>query len=217
MAGNEIDEIRAQRFAFLLAVYRLADGDTQEYVQWDPIAEELGFDNRRALKIVAYLREEHLVEEPMMGNVVLLTHWGLKEIEAALTEPDEPTAHFLPYALTQNIIQIESMTNSQISQGSPGASQTQSIDTEALSALVEEVRAAILKLGLEGDQAAEAGSDLATLEAQVSSPRPKLQVVRDCLDSLHAIVTAASTAAQFGPEAADLAEKIAHAISQLPL
>jgi hypothetical protein len=46
VAGNEIDEIRAQRFAFLLAVYRAADGDTQEYVQWDPIAEKLGFDGR---------------------------------------------------------------------------------------------------------------------------------------------------------------------------
>jgi hypothetical protein len=60
------------------------------------------------------------------------------------------------------------MTNSQISQGSPGASQTQSIDTEALRTGSSVLRAAIPKLGLEGDQAAEAASDLATLEAQVS-------------------------------------------------
>jgi hypothetical protein len=120
VAGNEIDEIRAQRFAFLLAVYRLADGDTQEYVNWDPIAEELGFDSSLATKIVIYLREENLLEEPVMGNVVLLTHWGLKEVEEALSAPDEPLSAF---HLTQNIIQIESMTNSQISQGSPGASR----------------------------------------------------------------------------------------------
>jgi hypothetical protein len=76
VAGNEIDEIRAQRFAFLHAVYRVADGDTLQYVDWDPIAEELGFDSRLATKIVTYLREEYLLEEPVMGNVVLLTHWG---------------------------------------------------------------------------------------------------------------------------------------------
>jgi hypothetical protein len=33
--GNEIDEIRAQRFAFLLAVYRVADGDTMQYMNWE--------------------------------------------------------------------------------------------------------------------------------------------------------------------------------------
>ncbi len=67
-------ERSGSRFCF--AVFRAAEGDTQEYVQWDPIAENLGFDNRLALKIVAYLREESLLEEPMMGNVVLPTHWG---------------------------------------------------------------------------------------------------------------------------------------------
>jgi hypothetical protein len=186
VAGNEIDEIRAQRFAFLHAAYKAAGGDTQQFMNTDPIAEELGFDSGLVTKFVSYLREEHLLDEPVMGHVVQLTHWGLKEVEEALSAPDEPTEHFLPFSVTDNIIHVESMTNSQILQGSPGASQTQKLDTEALRALVEGLRAAIPQLGLEGHQAAEAFSDLATLEAQASSPRPKLQIVRDSLMSLNA-------------------------------
>jgi hypothetical protein len=74
VAGNEIDEIRTQRFTFLLAVYRAADGNTQEYVNWDPIAEELGFDTRLATNDAGRRRSvsgtAHLVCVPL-GSLAL--------------------------------------------------------------------------------------------------------------------------------------------------
>ena len=89
------------------------------------------------------------------------------------------------------------------------------------SALAENVRG-----GVQDPGRASACADLRlavmnawSLQARpVSSPSTlALWLLRDCLTSLNTIVAAAGAAAQVGPQAADLAEKIVHAISQLPL
>jgi hypothetical protein len=57
---------------------------------------------------------------------------------------------------------------------------------------VGEVRQSIDELGLADDAKAEAESDLDTLDAQLSSPRPKATIVRESLRSLRNVLEGAA-------------------------
>lgn len=56
--------------------------------------EKLGFDRSLTDKLASYLIDEGLLEVAAMGPMVSLTHWGLKEIEEAISAPEAPTEHF---------------------------------------------------------------------------------------------------------------------------
>jgi hypothetical protein len=80
------------------------------------------------------------------------------------------------------------------------------IDLDAAAEVVAAIRAGFDGLELGPDQRAELESDLATLEAQFSSPSPKKNVVREVLDSVRRILEGAggAVAAQLALELAKL-------------
>ena len=107
----DLEQKKANRFKFLKFVYDKVDGSTSESVAVFKTGEELGFDRKRTSNIVEYLCNEGLIEY-FAGSVdINITHYGVKEIEEALKNPEKPTEHFLPVI---NFIKIESMSNSVI-------------------------------------------------------------------------------------------------------
>lgn len=216
MSANRIDELNAQRFALLHAVWEKTEGDTNEIVETVSIALSLGFDSQLLERIIDYLVAEYLLERPAFGPYVQLTHYGLKEVEEALATPSEPTDHFPSLVVAENYIQIGEMRDSQIQQGSPGASQSQQVDVEALRVLADTVRGAVRSAGLDDDDAAEALSDLDSLDAQLRSPRPKVSVLRESLGSLHRILTGSAAAATLAPEIGHVVEQLAAVLASLP-
>jgi Mn-dependent DtxR family transcriptional regulator len=98
--------MRAQRFAFLHAVFEAADGGENRMVRVLDIAESLDFDGETIDRAIDYLVGEGLLAWAAMG-MVELTHLGVKEIEDALEHPERPTEHFP--ASVVNYINVESM------------------------------------------------------------------------------------------------------------
>jgi hypothetical protein len=62
------------------------------------------------------------------------------------------------------------------------------VDTKAVERLVAQVEAALVKLNLPADAAAEVNAELATARAQLSSPKPKAAVIRSALDTVHRVL-----------------------------
>lgn len=58
------------------------------------IGQELGFDSKTTNQIVDYLRNEGLIEYPMLGPVVKITHRGIVEVEKILSDPPMSTERF---------------------------------------------------------------------------------------------------------------------------
>ena len=107
------------------------------------------------------------------------------EVEAALSQPDKPTEHF-----PVNIIHIEQMSHSQIQQGTVGSTQSgtfTSLDLAAVAEFVAGLKTMLPQLGLTGDDEAVAQSDIATIETQLSSPRPKVEIIKESLRSIRNI------------------------------
>jgi len=114
-----------------------------------------------------------------------LTHQGVVEIEAALAEPNKPTTHF-----PINILHIGQVSNAQIQQGTVGSTQSGSfslIDLQAVSQLVHNLKTKLPDCDLADDDERAVESDIATIEAQVSSPRPKMEIINECLRSVSSI------------------------------
>jgi hypothetical protein len=215
--SNPLEERRAQRFQFLHAVYEESEGSAGRLLRFSDIAEKLGIDEGRAREIVGYLIGERLLEWGAMG-MIELTHWGLKEVEAALLAPDEPTEHFPPFVVAENYMHIGSISHSQIQQGTTASRQAMNLqEADELRTLVADVRAALVqfRLGEEEQQGVEA--DLATIEIQLGSAKPKVNVVRESLSSTRAVLEGAlgGTLANAAPQLPGLVERIGHAISGL--
>ncbi len=192
---NKIDRRKAQRTQFMNELYDLVDGADFQPVSTRKVASKLGLDSSRRedateiLTIARYLEGEGLVKlTGQAGSVVLLTHQGVREVEEARSQPNEPTQHLAPL----NIIYAENIVNTAIQQGSPGATQSFTVTTQSnlqeLQTFLRSLRDSVDQLGLDEEQQAELEADIQTLEAQVKSPKPKDEVIKPGLLSITRIL-----------------------------
>jgi len=115
---SEIEEKKKKRFQFLHRLYELTGGNELEWLNLYDIGEELGFDRKLTKTIVQYLDREGLIKViGDQGGIAGISHWGVREVEEALSNPDTPTSRFPPV----NIISTGQMISSQIQQASPEA------------------------------------------------------------------------------------------------
>lgn len=188
---DKITELRAKRFKFLEALYEITGGDNGTIVFGFELGEELGFDEIETSRIAEYLRNQGLIEF-MTGNLgVSITHYGVIEVEDAVSKPSEPTKYFPAV----NIIKIESMVNSQIQQNVENSTQNWSINQgnlEELQSFINELKAALPSMNLKPDDLKEVNADTTTIEAQLSSSRPKPGIINESLKSIKNILEGAA-------------------------
>ena len=180
-------EVKRKRFDFLRLMYESTQGDQHEIVSLSNIAQELNLEEREAYRIAQYLDGEHLIGFITMGGGLGITHYGVVEMERALSEPDKPTEHFLPI----NVIHVEHMVGSQIQQGTMNSIQTGIFDpntTDQIKRFIEVLKVELPKLNFDEITEAEVRADTASIEAQLNSPKPKMNIVRGALLSLRAIL-----------------------------
>ncbi len=183
-------------------LYEMADGSRTNYVKTSEIAKRLGLvfewgkDDGEVLAIVNHLEDEGLIAATEEGGDVNLTHSGILEVEQAQSQPDEPTQHLAPMNVVYKI-NAHTITNSPIQQGSPGATQSLTVIGEDhkqnLEDIVRSLRSSIDQLGLEDGDKAELEAEVQTLEAQVTSPKPKKEIVHPSLQSAKNILEGAAS------------------------
>jgi hypothetical protein len=184
---DTIAEQKLRRFRFLKYLYERTGGSETEIVPDAEAMQGSGLSKSDFDLVCDYLLKEGLIEGTL--DAVCLAHAGVVEVEAALSQPDRPTEHF-----PVNIIHIEQMSHSQIQQGTADSTQSAmfgSLDLAAVTGFVRALKTQLPQLGLTGDDGAVAQSDLATIETQLSSPRPKVEIVKESLRSIRNIAEGA--------------------------
>ena len=186
-----IEETKKKRFQFLRRLYELTKGDTSKRFNCFQFGKELGFDEDLTRNISQYLMDEGLIGCPVIGGFISITHSGVCEVEEALSNPYAPTSHFPPI----NIISIGQMINSQIQQDSPEATQMVTIGEdkcEELKELLRSLKESIDKLGLAAQAKSDLQADIQTIEVQMSSSKPKLTIITECVGSIRNILERAA-------------------------
>jgi hypothetical protein len=188
---NTIEDMKKKRFQFLNKLYKLTGGDEFKWFNMFQIGKELGFDNALTENIAQYLRDEGLIEFRALGGIIGISHQGVREIEKAFSNPDIPTSHFPPI----NIIAIGQMISSQIQQASPEATQVGTINEdryEELKKVIQSLKESIDKLDLDWQHKSDIQAEIQTIEAQMSSSKPKVTIITECLGSIRRILEGAT-------------------------
>lgn len=182
-----LEQNKKNRFLFLELLYTQSNGDTGAMFDMWEVGEELKIDSNETRQIVDYLTGENLIAPRALGGGIVLTHWGVKEVEEALENPDRPTEHFLPF----NIITIGTMTNSTLQQATNNSTINFQFDTRKLNdidTLLVSIDQIKDTLNLSIDLHQELISEIETLQIQKQSPRPKNTIIAEALKSIKTIL-----------------------------
>lgn len=123
---SKLDETKKKRAQFLKHLHEVTEGSSRNIVNMFELGSELGFEKAETTNIVQYLNGEHLVEHKALGGGIVITHLGVKEVEAAQSHPETSTA----YSPHVNIIQVHHMEGSQIKQGTISSSQSATLGSQ---------------------------------------------------------------------------------------
>jgi len=183
---DSLTQVKARRFQFLRRLYESTRGRSQLALDEQQVGQQLGMPPDELDAITEYLDAEGLIEFPTYGHVSI-THAGVREVEAALDRPEQPTPHFPPV----NFIYVEQMSHSQIQQGTTSSTQTGTFGTTDLtpiSQFIEELRTRLADLKISEDDQHEANLQIATVQAQLSSRRPSFSIIRESLHTIRNIL-----------------------------
>ena len=199
---------RGRRLALLHALYERSDGDASVILpdMWT-LGDGLGVPREEIVDVFAYLFEEGLAQRVDGGGRVSITHAGVKEVEAALSRPADPTPRFPP---ARNVIRIERAVNTVIQQGNTGSTQSVRLapDTAAdARALADALAAAVERIGAAESERAELRAQVDALRAQAASPRPRLAAVRDAATGVTAVLDGIARAGRAAQDTLPLLER----------
>lgn len=186
-AATPLEKKKRRRLEFMERLYEVTEGRTLIVVSIDQLATELGWPDTEASAVVEYLNAEGLLEHEM-GNQASITHAGVVEVEEALEHPSRPTEHFPAI----NLVMVQgSVVGSQIQAGTIGSEQQQDVqllaEREVVSQFLDELRAVLASAAVNDEDRAAANADIASVKAQLASPRPNAAVIREGLRSLRSV------------------------------
>jgi hypothetical protein len=213
-AGSTVAEKQERRFRFLHRLYESTDGNTSALVDVTGLAGALGFKTEEATSLSAYLAHEGLIQGT---DWIVLTHAGVLEVEAALSKPSEPTAHFRANIAAILDVSVAAPAPSEVLELAPIAVTPIAVAPEVaapvavapvavapvtvapiehsshadIRVLLDLITAELDKLGLVGDMRREVVADIASARAQLGSPKPKASILREVLRALHDVVEGA--------------------------
>ena len=205
---QEVENRRGWRLTFLHSLYEWSDGNPAVTLRsiWS-IGDELGIPSEQVFDVVSYLSQEGLAEQCDSQGGISITHAGVKEVEAALSAPSDPTPRFPP---ARNVIRIEHAVNAVIQQGNVGSTQTVRVDAatenEAAS-LADVVEAAMTRLDVAQGDRDELRAELAALQAQLASPRPRLAAVREAATGIRDVLESLARSGKAARDALPLLER----------
>jgi hypothetical protein len=201
-----IEEWKRWRLQFMNHLYELAGPSTGNAQDTYKIAAKLEIPRLEALHVMQYLVDEGLIKEYGAGRenqaLVVLTHDGIREVEAARDKPSQPTTHFPPY---NSVTVTGDLKNSQIQVGTSYSTQhgvfLQSDQREEVAAWVEQVSARLTAITLAPDDLADVRAQLATMNAQLSSPKPRHAALAAGATAIKGVLETAAAAATVTPPA----------------
>lgn len=105
----------------------------------------------------------------------------------SFSSEEKKAASSVTYQITHN---IGTMQHSQIQHDSPHAFQTMSSgpNLEAIAAFINSLREAKNAIGLTEQASAELDAEIATIETQIASPKPKQPIIQEALQSVRSIL-----------------------------
>lgn len=164
---NDSSELDQEEGAFLAEIHRCVGEDPAASVSMYEIGEKLGMDRQQSARIAEMLLAGGLLDLRSLSGAVAMTPSGRET--AASVQP--------------------SGTGGRFSLGDGPLLDAQ--QRQAVATVIADLQRQAGKIGLAFDALSEMVADLKTIEAQLSSPRPKSAVIRACFESIRDLLQGA--------------------------
>jgi hypothetical protein len=166
MTSSGLDESSQQ---FLIRLFEQTNGDPSAQASMYDIGQSLGMDRNTSCRVAETLIGLQLVDIRTLSGGIGISSEGAEEVRG-LIGGTTPAANF-PGRLSDRPI-MEPMGR------------------EAVQQVAEEIKMRAGSLGLDFNDLSALMADLKTIEAQLSSSRPKTAIIRECLRSLKEVLEA---------------------------
>jgi hypothetical protein len=189
---DSLEELKRKRFLFMKRLYELSGASPLEFVLLDDILKGLDIGREEAINMSMYLSEKGLMKFACSGPYFNITSHGIDQVEAALAKPELDNQYFGPIF---NILNVGSVQNSQIQQGSVSSTQSAHFDDSKLAELMKllpEFRAKAPDLQLSDGQLRDFNAHLDTIEAQLKLSRPRPSILKESLTELKYVLESAA-------------------------
>jgi hypothetical protein len=194
----DIENRQTNRLRVMKAIFDLSGGSERQEVRGHQLVAEVGLSESDLRDACDYLAGQGLIQEVAMPGLgvspvphwVNITHQGIVEMQQSAQAPDKPTEHFPPISV---VYVGGNAIGSTIQSGSPGAQQEVSLgdlNLDAVRNFLREFDAQKANLDL-ADAEEELAAEIATVRAQVGSPKPKRQTIRNSLSTIRAVLEGA--------------------------
>ena len=214
LVEEEIAEKQRVRFQVLQELYKLSDGMTGKIIDGQNVIDNLNIDEESVLSAFNYLKGQNFIEDMNILNseVFKITYKGVNAIEEIIggLEIDSNST-----SQTINFIRVEKMSGSTIQQGTVASTQNVNLSNDFISDLnsfVSNLNKKITDIDIDSEKKLELQADLKTIISQLNSPKPKISIIREALESLRSIIETGIGSAI----GATLANQLPVLISQLP-
>lgn len=186
---TELEKRKAARFRYLETLYEMVDGSQAFRVDARDVGEKVGLDQDSTKDVLQYLVNEGLVDIQDLDWGICIAHSGIKEYEAALSNPGSSTTYFPPLNVVNNIMNVTGgISGSQIQQSTQGSKQAMTINQDSDIAEIREfiqlVREKLPELDLNEQAKIDVIAEIDTIEAQLRASKPKKTVITVCLHAL---------------------------------
>lgn len=204
---------KEMRVQFLNKLYEITDGNALSVANNQKVGRDLVFSYEEIENITEYLKGAGLIKHITMGQGIKygrdiqITYLGIREIEEAILDPNKVAEHFSPVV---NILNVNSMQNSQIQQNNTGSTQNQeNHSTKDLKDIFQDLLKKIGESQASNEQKELAESYVDIIMNQVKFPKEKRDssLVERSWDKLNKLCTLISLG--------DFATKVGPLISQI--
>jgi hypothetical protein len=186
--------ITAKRFQYLYRLFEQAGSDPSIVCRQYATGREIGFDTELTDFVVADLRDKGLVRfaQQDRGNTsdfdlkISLTVKGIEEVKSAIQKPHSPTQYFPVQAI--KFANPETQANPDLAAKVFGIIVDTVLTESILTLVISKIAANIEQFNLEPDERKELFAEIQTLECQLSSPRPKAEIIAYALASAKSIL-----------------------------
>jgi hypothetical protein len=189
-----LEQKKDVRFHFLGALYKLTDGKESKFIDYKVVGAQVGMDERAAFKVGQYLAEEGLLRFRSETGLLTMTHGGVAEVKASDSDHNVDSSHF---AFVGRAPEPPTMQPAPERPDLPGAETGPDVgmsfqETTKLAEIIRMARTSMGRLELERQETQSLDADIRTIEAQLSSPRPRRTILFDALESMRDVLKGAA-------------------------
>jgi len=193
-----IEQKKEARFRMMEKIYNEYGRSENTPFDVEQIGEELNLPIELTHITANYLVGERLIEYIAVGGIAKITHYGIKQYENALAEPEKPSKHFPAPKIFQTILVAKEIKNIQIQQDTTNSKQemNKNGNYDDIKVWIQKLEDALIKEN-EKEKLEELREDIELIRTNISSEKPNKKYIGLALEVIKGVLIGLASNAIF--------------------